>query len=173
MSPIEARARRAYELGRVDLALRRSLLLTPVILLPFTCCSDPASNLLTGFLLIAAVAWCLWKGEGWRLGVAPGLASGVVPLLAPLAVHASGHTCRGGVCLMPSSCLVAGVAGGLLLGWFVRRLRSVGPAAVVSASLVAGLTGSVGCLAYGLIGLAGMAAGMAAGALPVLIVRRV
>jgi hypothetical protein len=169
---LQARARRSYELGRVDVALRRSLLLTPVVLLPFTCCSDPAANLLTGVLLVAAVAWCLWRGEGWRLGVAPGLAAGAVPLLAPLLLHPTGHACRGGICLMPSSCLVAGLLGGVALGWFIRRLRERGPAAMLSASLVAGLTGSVGCLAYGLIGLGGMILGMAAGALPVLVVRR-
>jgi hypothetical protein len=102
--------------------------------------------------------------------VVPGLASGAVPLLVPLFVHATGHACEGGRCLMSTCCLFAGVGGGLLLGVFAGRLRD--SRAVVAASLVAGLLGSVGCLAYGLVGLAGMAAGMAAGALPILVLRR-
>ncbi|HEV8122052.1 MAG TPA: hypothetical protein VGQ67_13735 [Candidatus Polarisedimenticolia bacterium] len=165
-------ARRSYELGRLDRGLRRALLLTPVLFLPVACCVEPAVNVLCGLGLVAAVAFCLWRGESWGRGILPGLASGTAPLLVPLAMHATGHVCHGGRCLMSSWCVLAGVAGGVVLGLFARRLRDAGGEGLVAASLVAGLLGSVGCLAYGLVGFAGMAAGMAAGALPILVLRR-
>lgn len=164
-----AAARRSYEVGRADRGVRKALLLAPVLLLPAACCVEPLWNVACGVGLIAAVALLLWRGEGWSRGVVPGLASGAVPLVVPLFVHA-GHACAGGRCLMSACCLFAGLGGGVLLGVFAGRLRE--GTAVVGASLVAGLLGSVGCLAYGLVGLAGMAAGMAVGALPVLVLRR-
>jgi hypothetical protein len=165
-------ARRSYELGRLDLGLRKALLLTPVLFLPIACCAEPAINVLCGLGLVAAVAFCLWRGESWGRGILPGLASGSVPLLVPLVVHATGHVCHGGRCLMSAWCALAGVGGGVVLGLFAGRLRRAGGEGIVAASLVAGLLGSVGCLAYGFVGLAGMAAGMAAGALPILVLRR-
>jgi hypothetical protein len=165
-------ARRAYEIGRLDRGLRRALLLAPVLFLPVACCSDPVWNVVCGAGLLAAVAACLWRGESWSRGVVPGLLAGALPLAVPLVVHATGHVCQGGRCLMSTWCLVAGVGGGLLLGLLAGRLREANATPLVAASLIAGLLGSVGCLAYGLVGLAGMAAGMAAGALPVLVLRR-
>jgi len=166
------RARRSYELGRLDRGLRQALLLTPVLFLPVACCVDPAWNVACGMGLVAVVAFCLWRGLEWGRGVLPGLASGAVPLIVPLAVHATSHACQGGRCLMSAWCLFAGVGGGLVLGLFAGRLRSAGGTGLVAAGLVAGLLGSVGCLAYGLVGLAGLSAGMAAGALPILVLRR-
>jgi hypothetical protein len=163
-----ASARRSYELGRLDRGVRHALLLAPVLFLPVACCAEPVWNVVCGAGLMAAVAYCLWRGEDWSRGVFPGFVSGAVPLLVPLVVHSTGHACEGGHCMMSACCLFAGVGGGLLLGVFAGRLGK----ALVAAGLVAGLLGSVGCMAYGLVGLAGMAAGMAAGAVPVLVLRR-
>src|SRR5262245_39246727 len=104
-----AAARRSYEIGRLDRAPVRSVLVAPVLFLPVACCVEPVWNVACGAGLIAAVAFCLWRGESFSRGVLPGLASGSVPLLVPLVVHATGHACEGGRCLMSAACLFAGL----------------------------------------------------------------
>ena len=140
---VAARARRAYERGRLDSALRRAVLAIPVLGLALLGCADPAASSVSGLALIAAVTLCLWRGESWRHGVGPGLLSGAVPLLVPLAAQAIGHLCSASRCFMdPTVCVVAGLAG------------------------------SVGCLLYGLIGVGGMVIGLLAAAAPVVVLRR-
>jgi len=170
---IQARARRAYESGRLAFALRRAVWLVPLVWLASSGCSEPAAILAGGAGLVAAVTFCLWRGEAWRRGVAPGLLAGSIPMLAPTVLHAARHVCTGGVCLlMPTLCILAGIAGGLALGALAPRPREAGGAPFLSACLIAGFAGSVGCLIYGTIGVGAMTLGLLAGATPVLAVRR-
>jgi len=168
------RAKRAYEAGRLEAAVGRSLLLLPIVALALFCCSDPARILISGLCLLAAVTFCLWRGQAYGRGVRPGLLAGIVPLAIPLAAQAGGHLCDAGRCLLvPSVCILAGAAGGVALGLLAPRPRDAHGIPLVSASLIAGLAGSVGCLLYGLIGLGGMVLGLLAGAAPVLAARQV
>jgi hypothetical protein len=171
---LAARACHAYEVGRLDSALRRAVLLLPLPGLTFLCCAEPARSIVTGVGLVAAVTFCLWRGQAIGRGVRPGLLAGAVPLLIPLAAQATGRICEAGRCFMsPTVCILAGLAGGVALGVFAPRSREAHGVPLVTASLIAGLAGSVGCWMYGLIGIGGMVVGLVAGAAPVLAVRRV
>jgi hypothetical protein len=170
---LAARACHAYEIGRLSSALRRAVLLLPVAGLTLICCPDPARSLVAEFGLVAVVTFCLWRGEALQRGVRPGLVAGVVPLSIPLVAQLTGHMCQAGRCLLdPTVCILAGIAGGVALGVFAPRPRDAHGIPLVTASLIAGLTGSVGCWMYGLVGIGGMVVGLVAGAAPVLALRR-
>jgi len=169
---LKTRARRAYEAGRLGAALRRSLWLAPVVALAGLCCADPAGTIVCGVGLIAAVTFCLWRGESFRRGIRPGLLAGFIPMLVPLVAQAGGHLCGADRCLLfPTLCILGGLAGGVALGLLAPRPREAHGVPLFVASLIAGLAGATGCLLYGLIGLGGMAVGLLAGAVPVLATR--
>jgi len=171
---LAARACHAYEIGRLNSALRRAVLLLPLPGLTLLCCPDPARSLIAGIGLVAAVTFCLWRGQALRRGVRPGLVAGLVPLSIPLVAQVTGHMCQASRCLLdPTVCILAGIAGGVALGVFAPRPRDAHGIPLVTASLIAGLAGSVGCWMYGLIGIGGMVVGLVAGAAPVLVARRV
>jgi hypothetical protein len=170
---LSERARRAYEMGRLGAALRGSFLLLPAVGVALVSCSSPGPTLVSGAALVLLVAFCLWRGQGYRRGVAPGLVAGFVPLLLPILVHATGHVCVSGGCLLfPTACGVGGVLGGVALGIMAPRPRDGRAIPFVTACLIAGLAGSVGCLLYGFVGLGVMIAGLLAGATPILAARR-
>jgi len=168
-----SRARRAYETARLSSALLATVWLVPVLALPLFGCSDPLGNLVSGAGLILAATFCLWRGGAWRRGVRPGLIAGVAPMLVPFLMQTGSHICMGDRCyLFPGICIVAGIAGGVVLGLLAPRPREAQGVPLFAASLIAGLAGAVGCLVYGLIGVGGMVFGILAGAAPVLITRR-
>jgi hypothetical protein len=170
---LSARARRAYEMGRLGAALRRSLLLLPAVGMAFLCCARPGPTVLCGAALVLLVTFCLWRGQDYGRGVGPGLVAGFVPLLLPILVQATGHLCTSGRCLLfPTVCGVGGLLGGITLGFMAPSPRDGHAIPFVTACLVAGLAGSVGCLLYGLVGLGVMIAGLLAGTVPTLAVRR-
>lgn len=170
---LAARARRAYETGRLVLALRGSALLLPLAAVALACGTDPRVTLLSGALLALCVAFFLWRGGEFRRGVRPGLTAGAAPLLVALFCPLTTHICTGGLCLLlPVVCALGGLAGGVALG-VLAPLPSEGRGVpLLVASILAGLTGALGCLLYGVIGIAGMIAGLLAGAVPVVASRR-
>lgn len=166
-------ARRAYELGRVERAARGALLLAPILAVSLYGCAAPGKSLACAAVLLAAVACFLWRGEGYAEGVRPGVIAGVVPLIVPALARAGGHLCAADVCLLfPTLCAAGGLAGGALLGALAPRLRPDRPAPFLVACSIASLMGAVGCVLYGYVGLGLMAAGLAAGAMPLLAARR-
>jgi len=168
-----SRARSAYEAGRFAAAARRGVLLLPAIGTALLCCANPAGTLLCGAGLFALVTFCLWRGQDFRRGVRPGLVAGFVPLLLPIVVQSFGHPCVSGGCLLfPAVCGLGGLLGGIALGMKAPRPRDGQGIPFVTACLIAGLAGSVGCLLYGLVGLGVMLAGLFLGAAPVLATRR-
>jgi hypothetical protein len=170
---LQRQARRAYEQGRFERAARRTLLLPPILAVSLYGCAAPGEALACAAVLLAAVTFFLWRGQGYAEGVRPGVIAGVVPLLVPALARAGGHLCAADVCLLfPALCAVGGLAGGLLLGTLAPRLRPDRPAPFLVACCVASLTGAVGCLLYGFVGIGLMAAGLAAGAVPLLATRR-
>ena len=170
---LRARALRAYEGGRAASALVRTLAVVPLPLIALACGCQPRTVLITGSLFLAAVGFCYWRGGDWRRGVTPGIAAGVVPLLTPTLLQAGIHACRLETCgLMTLACAAGGLLGGFLLAWWAPAPAAAGRLPFVVACVVAGLAGAIGCLAYGGIGLAVMAAGLAAGSLPALALRK-
>ena len=170
---LKERARRSYEWGRLAGATRRSVLLLPVVWTASLCCSNPGGTLAGGAGLFVLVTFCLWRGQDFRRGVRPGLVAGFVPLLLPILVQSIGHLCVPGRCLLfPAVCGLGGLAGGVALGILAPHPRDGRGIPFVTACLIAGLAGSVGCLLYGLFGLGVMALGLLLGAGPILAARR-
>jgi hypothetical protein len=73
---------------------------------------------------------------------------------------------------MPIVCALGGLAGGILLGLMAPAPGAGRRVSFVVACAVAALTGAVGCLLYGLVGLVVMVAGLAVGATPLVAARR-
>ena len=168
------RARRAYEGGRLAAAGSRAALLAPLPALALACGCQPRTTAISGALFLAVVFSCFWRGGDFRRGAVPGIAAGVVPLVAPsLCMAACTHGCSSAMMsFMPIACGAGGLASGLLLACLAPRPAVEGFRPFVTACVVAGLAGSVGCLAYGLPGIAILAAGLSLGALPVLAIKK-
>lgn len=168
---LAARARRAYELGRLGAGLRRAWPVVPMAMLSLAGCGQPGFAAGAAALLVAAVTLLSWRGEAWGRAVVPGLLAGALPLVVPLFVRALGHACAGGSCL--PVCLVAcgasGAAAGALLGVRAARLARGRGAFLAGGALVATLAGALGCVVAGATGLLGMAAGFLAATTPLLV----
>jgi hypothetical protein len=168
---LAARARRAYERGRLGWSVRRALMAVAITGVALVSCPRPGAPAACAAALGILLAVCLWRGGSWARGARLGFLAGLAPCLFPTAVRAV-HACTDRVCLGPSVvCLLPGVAAGLLLAWL--GLRSHGDRRFwLAAATVMILAGAIGCLFAGLAGLAAMAIGILAGAAaPVLVAR--
>jgi hypothetical protein len=169
---LEGRARRAYERGRLLAGLRRAAIVLPMVAVSLLACNRPAATSIVAVALIVVIVAAEWRGIPWSHGARLGLGAGLVPLIAPVVMGASGHVCHASLCLLyPGVCLASGgAAGALLARWVVPR--GLDARLVATAGLAAALVGGLGCLIAGFTGLVGLSLGLAAGAAPVLIARR-
>lgn len=167
-----ARARRAYEGGRVGLGLLMAAAVVPMAVLSFLACGRPAATLSGSLALVLVVATAVWRGQDAGRGARLGLLAGVPPLLLPAVVGATGHVCGADVCLLfPVACLGGGLAGGFLLGVLGVRAK-LGPTGIVIAGIAAGLAGSLGCIVAGAVGVGVLVLGLAGGLAPALALRK-
>jgi len=168
-----ARARRAYERGRLQSALSRSALLVPVVAWSWTWCRYPVLAVVCGTALVALAVAFRWRGQAWARGVGPGLAAGLPPLVLPFLMREASQVCVDEMCC--SLCLIGCVGGGLAAGVFLgRRAASIdeGRAAFLAAGgTLALLAGAPACAFAGVAGLAGLLLGFAGGSAPVLLAR--
>jgi hypothetical protein len=166
------RARRAYESGRALHGLETASVVVPMALVSWLGCGKLTLTLVESAALAGLVTLAVWHGRELARGARFGLAAGLVPLLLPILVGISGHVCDASVCLLfPSACLAGGIVGGIGLGFFATR-AGLPPLGLATAGVVAWLTGSLGCLVAGSLGLAVLVAGLAFGLAPVLTLRR-
>jgi hypothetical protein len=160
----EARARRAYELGRARGAL---LLATPLAVLAVLAGflgHRPLEAALIGSVLYVTGLLFHWRGRDLGAAVLPGAAAGLVPLGVGLLIRAYG--CVGGCstsigCMafcIPASAVAGAVAGFLVAGASIGRPGKT--AFLVSGGTIAMLTGALGCACIGIGGLLGLAAGV-------------
>jgi hypothetical protein len=167
---LSARARRAYEAGRLLSALPAVALAVPMVALSLVLCDRPAATAACGFALVAVLVAAAWRGRPYVRGARAGLVAGLGPLLLPMATCF--HLCAGGVCLLaPTACIVAAVIGGATLGLYARHRIPGGPDSggyLMAAIAVAALVGSLGCVIAGVSGIVGMVVGLALGTVPVL-----
>ncbi len=163
---VEKRARRAYELTRVR---RAALAFAPVFLLILGAAliGERVGYILAfGSGLYVLGVGLLWYGRGVKRAVLPGLAAGLVPLIFGLCARYV-HDCMGPGCL--AFCVPACFAGGFVAGVVVDfvGLRSANKIGFwIAASGIGLLTGAMGCVCAGTLGLAGLVAGFALGAVP-------
>jgi hypothetical protein len=164
---IERRARRAYELSR---ARRAAVGFAPVVLLVVVAAlfgERFGYTLAFGSALFLLGVGLLWYGRGVKRAVLPGLAAGLVPLVFGLCAKHIAHACTGDGCmaLCVPACFVGGVIAGIVIDWVA--LRSASKAGFwIAASGVGLLTGAMGCVCAGVLGLVGLLVGFAVSALP-------
>ena len=168
---LAARARRAYERGRLRWALERAVAAMAIAAVALIGCPAPGAPVACVAGLGVLVAACLWRGGSWERGARLGFLAGLAPCLLPSAARAA-HACCDRFCLsLPPVCLAGGVLAGILLGWLGMRVHG-DRRFWLAAGAAAALAGATGCLAAGIAGLAGMALGLLAGAAaPVLAAR--
>jgi hypothetical protein len=167
-SEVWARARRAYELGRVRAGLRVGLFVVPMTVVAAPVCGAPVTAAVLGAALYAITAGLIWRGEEYGEAAGVGLLAGTAPLLLALVLRSGGHPCVRDFCWTANLPLLVG--GGLVAGAAVAlratRVARRRAAFVAASALVAGITGSLGCVFGGVAGLLGMAAGLLAGSSP-------
>lgn len=175
MAPDESlqRARRAYEWGRLWRAAIKAwpaLLLTA---LSSVLCHEPAMSVGIGAALFA-LATCLgWYGRIGTHAASAGLRAGIGAFAVPVAAFY--FVVTPDCCTLMTMLIVNGSCGvgvGMLLGLESGRLQTQRNVFLMWAALVATLCGMLGCILFGPMGLAGMAAGVLLSTAPVAIYRR-
>jgi hypothetical protein len=164
-------ARRAYERGRLQGAAGRGAGACLLALPGFLACgrTPAAAACLAGFVL--AVTLGRWRGEGYEEGVRAGIVAGILPCLIPSALRlVDGDLCDLLLSHGPWLCALGGIAAGLVLGW--RSRPSIGSPFWASAIVTLALAAALGCIPAGALGFAGLLAGVVAGGLPALALRR-
>jgi hypothetical protein len=168
---LQAKARAAYEAGRVRQALASLLLVMPLVACSLYICGTPAVSLSVGALVAAVVVVLDWRGQELGRGARLGLMAGVAGFVLPVVFHATGWCCRLGI--EQGICVASGVAAGLIVATrlkTVARERALRLAA--SAGVVAALTGALGCAFLGVGGVLGVAGGVLAVTMPAVLLAR-
>ena len=162
----EMRSRRAYELTRVR---RAAVAFAPVVVLVLaaTLIGERVGYILAfGAALFMLGVGLLWYGRSVKRAVLPGLLAGLAPLVFGLCAKYV-HECAGPGCMMfcVPACCAGGVIAGIVIDFVALRGRSkVG--FFIAASGVGLLTGAMGCVCAGALGLAGLLVGFALSAVP-------
>ena len=165
---LRARARRGYELGRLRTTVRDTWIIAPIVAIGGLHSSNLPLVLVAGILLFAIVTLLSWRGQSWASAVWPGYLAGAVPLLMPSLASAKAVCWIGGSCfsLCVLLCPLSGLVAGLGVGVLTTRQAEDRLPFLGAATLVAGLTGAIGCALAGLLGIGGMIAGGLLGLAP-------
>ncbi|MDI1429511.1 hypothetical protein [Polyangium sorediatum] len=166
---LAARARRAYEIGRLRSAAKILVSLAPVVALALVGGSaESAWTMGVGVVLGGFAVALLWRGGAVGRAVRPGLLAGAIPLVAPLVLRATGHCCMAGMCspLCLPVCTSAGLVAGIAVGLRAASESDGRQRFALSASVMAGLMGTLGCMGMGLGAVGGMAVALALGSMP-------
>lgn len=167
-----ARARRAYEWGRLRAALPLASVVVPMIALSLVVCGSGLAALGFGAALFAVLVAASWRGQSYGRGARAGLLAGLVPFTLPIA-QGGVSLCVSGVGVASTAvCVAGGTLGGLAIAAVVRRREGATAQSLsfLAALVVAGLAGSLGCLMLGVVGVLAMGAGLVLGATPALVV---
>jgi hypothetical protein len=170
---LEARARRAYELGRLRAALRLAPFVVAAAAAAVVCGRPLATTCALALPLLLLSLGLAYAGGPAGRAVVPGLLGGAGALAAPLLMATVGHACFGPACM--TLALPACIAGGGLAGVVIARIaarREADLSFVLAALAVAALTGALGCTIAGAAGVLGMLAGVVAAGAPVLVAAR-
>jgi hypothetical protein len=117
-------------------------------------------------VLLAAAVWLRWRNRRGFEAVTTGLAAGSIPLIAGLVLDRFDVQCSlaGGSTFCTGFAVLLGGLAGVFIG--VRESRRRGRFwSAVTAATVAALAAGLGCVRMGVVGLAGVVAGMALGLL--------
>ncbi len=171
LSRLQRRVRWAYELGRLRLALLGIAPLLVIVVVATRVTNRPTSTFWFGIATIVVGAGMLWYGRQPQKAVLPGISAGLVPLVLALCANHL-HACGADSC--SSHCVPACTLGGVVAGLAVAGVgyqRRAGIWFCLSASLLALLTGAMGCTCIDYLGVMGLGIGFAVGVVPVLLRR--
>ena len=163
---LQRRARVSYEWARFRRAFVGFSPALALVAIAVGVTPRPSSAIMFGTAMFCLGVGLLWYGQDLKRAVLPGLAAGAVPLATALCANQIGHVCAGGSCM--SFCLPACVAGGAIagIGFAMFGLQGKhGAPFLLAGSLLAFLTGAMGCACIGHAGLLGLAAGYGVGLL--------
>lgn len=168
---IERELRRAYEFGRLRLALFGVLPLVVLAAAVAGLSLRPWSVVVFGSAVVGLSAWLLWYGREPRRAVLPGVVAGLVPLFLSVCanlVHACGAEGCSTRCV--PACALGGVVAGVGVVVMVKELGAPLRSLWV-ASALALLTGSMGCACIGYAGIGSLGLGFVVGFVPGLLLR--
>jgi len=169
---IRLAARRAYEVGRLQGALRRGGGALVLALPAYLACgrTPTAAACLVLFALMVAAA--RFRGEGFEEGSRAGVVAGLLPCLLPAGLRlASPDLCDVLFARGPWLCAAAGIGAGIILGLRSKTTRS--SAFWISALATFSAAAALGCIPAGLMGFSGLLIGVVAGGLPAIAARRI
>lgn len=174
LAPLRLRGRRAYEQARLRLGVRAGLLALPLTALSLLFAEAPSMSLSAGALLAATVGFLRFSGNELERAIVPGLLAGSPPLLLPMLLRKSAWCCVGGMCapLCLAACIAGGMLAGAAIGLLSAREAQRRSAFVFAAGTVATLTGTLGCAAGGVSGMAAMLVALLATSGPVAAIAR-
>ena len=166
---LQKRARYGYERGRLTSGVYASLFTLPAMGFSLLTSNTPQASVAIGAALVMVVVALRWLGQAYGRAVVPGLLAGTAPLILPLLLRGTGHTCFGGVCWSTCmlGCIAGGLAAGVTVGWISARERDNRWAFLSAAMLLSVITGSLGCAVVGSAGTVGMLLAVIASSLPV------
>lgn len=169
---IRARARWAYERGRLQRALLGVAPLSLTVAIATCVAVRPETAAGLGVAAVLLGTLMLWYGRDPKRAFIWGAAAGIIPLvLAIVASHV--HACGAEGCT--NWCVPACSGGGVLAGGLVAfqgYKRRAGRWFLISASALALLVGSMGCSCIGASGVIGLMLGFGFGVAPGILKRR-
>jgi hypothetical protein len=167
---LAARAERAYEAGRLRWAAQIGWIVAPLLLISFASVGPSLVSATTGLLLLATTTLLRWRGRQWSAAVRTGLMAGLIPFALLLVIKGgSFYLCSLGACMghCAKFCGFGGFAAGLLIAGRARRLDTSVMQFLTAATVVAALTGLLGCFVGGLMGTFWMVVGEVVATVPV------
>lgn len=170
---VRQRARRAYEWGRLRHSLVKSWPALPLTALSCWLCHETGLSVALGVTLFAMTTALIWRGQIAAQAARAGLKAGIAAFAVPVVAFDSYLAPQ--CCTMASMLIVnagCGLGVGILLSVQSSHLQAQRNIFLLSASVVAALCGMLGCVLFGPMGLAGMAAGVVLSTAPVALYRR-
>lgn len=166
-----ARARRAYEWGRFRHAALRSSVALVLTAISIAVCQESAWSVAIGAVLFALATGLMWHGGVATRAARAGLKAGVLAFTVPIGVF---HGYLGTHCGIETVLIVNAITGvgvGVLLNIQSAPLEDRRNAFLFGAGPLVVLSGTLGCLFFGPIGVASMAIGYVASTAPVMVYR--
>src|SRR5207302_10786498 len=135
-------------------ALQIGWIVVALVGVSFVAASPSRVTVELGLALLATVTALRWRGQTWTLAARAGLLAGLIPFALLLTLKCSAaYGCAMGMgnCMAHCTlfCGFGGLAAGVLLATRAQQLGERGFAFLVAASVVAALTGLLGCFVGG------------------------
>lgn len=163
------RARRAYELSRLKHAALHSSVALALTAISIAVCQESAWSFAIGGALFALATGLMWRGGVATRAARAGLKAGIVAFAVPIAVFHGYFGSRCGIDTILIINALTGLGAGVLLSIQSARLEGRRNAFLLGAGPLVLLSGTLGCLFFGPIGVASMAVGYVASTAPVMV----